>query len=428
VWQTVKNVEFAWDSSQTAWVIIDSQASSADSAATGSSKPAKSPRQPAASGNEARRLVSLDVLRGLTVAFMILVNNAGDGSASFAQLRHSAWNGCTLTDLVFPLFLFIMGVSMTLSFEGRLTKGTAKSRIALQAAKRAALIFLLGLTLNALPFFHLGTLRYCGVLQRIGICYLLAALLLLVARIRGVALVTVVATTGYWLLMAYALVPGFGRSGLELGILNPMGNLASALDRLVIPREHLYHQGFYDPEGLLSTLPALATVLFGVLTAAWLRRKGETTQQKLAVLALCAGVLIVLGITWNASFPINKRLWTSSYVLLCAGIAMGLLASVAWVVDKSGWFRREWLRGSLTPWLAFGTNALTAYIFSEVLSIALGSIPLAGYGNVQRFTFELLPAWLGSPSLRSFLWSLLFTGVCFLPVLWLYRRRIFIKL
>jgi len=390
-----------------------------------------SPDRPAgssASGSASRRWISLDVLRGLTVAFMILVNTAGDDSVSYAQLRHSAWNGCTLTDLVFPLFLFIMGVSMTLSFEGRLARGVPKNAIAMQAAKRAGLIVLLGLALNALPFFHLATLRYCGVLQRIGVCYLLASLLLLGIRVRGVAVTTGVAILGYWALMTFVPVPGFGYSGGELGILNPQSNLASAIDRLVIPQAHLYHQSFYDPEGLLSTLPALATVLFGVLTAAWLRGGGVTARRKLLVLALCSGLLVGLGLAWSPWFPLNKRLWTSSYALLCAGVSIGLLAALAWLIDESKWLSRRWLTWAIAPWLVFGTNALTAYIFSEILSIAIGSIPFQGYGNLQRFTFLLLPAWLGSASLRSLIWSLLFTAVCFLPVLWLYRRRIFLKL
>ena len=390
-----------------------------------------SPNQPlaaSASGSSRRRWISLDVLRGMTVAFMILVNTAGDGSASYAQLRHSAWNGCTLTDLVFPLFLFIMGVSTALSFEGRLASGAPKSAIAVQAAKRAGLIVLLGLMLNALPFFHLTTLRYCGVLQRIGVCYLLASLLLLGIRVRGVAVATVVAILGYWALMSFVPVPGFGQSGAKLGMMNPEGNLASAIDRLIIPRAHLYHQSFYDPEGLLTTVPALATVLFGVLTAAWLRREGGTAGRKLTVLALCSALLVGLGLAWSPWFPLNKRLWSSSYVLLCAGVSIALLTALAWMIDESKWRRTRWLNRAITPWLVFGTNALTAYIFSEVLSIAIGNIPLRGCGNVQRFTFLLLPAWLGSTALRSLIWSLLFTGVCFLPVLWLYRRRIFLKL
>ena len=371
----------------------------------------------------APRLASLDVLRGLTVAFMILVNNAGDGSASYAQLRHSAWNGCTLTDVVFPLFLFIMGVSMALSFQSRLARGTTRTKIAGQVLKRATTILLLGLAINALPLFHLATLRYCGVLQRIGLCYLLCALILLYARVPGVVLALVASLAGYWWLMTRVSVPGFGQPGINFGLLDPSANLASYIDRLLIPQAHRYHFSFYDPEGVLSTIPAVANTLFGVLTAVWLRRMRVPTLRSLLTLAVPALMMIVLGLIWSQSFPLNKRLWTSSYVLFTSGISVGLLCLVSWIVDVQGWLRR-----GLTPWLVFGMNALTAYIFSEVFGILLGFIPLQDYGTLQRFLFLLLPTWLGPAPFRSLIWSILFVGVCYVPVWWLYRRRIFLKL
>lgn len=369
------------------------------------------------------RLVSLDVLRGLTVAFMILVNTAGDGAVSYPQLRHSAWNGCTLTDLIFPAFLFIMGVSMALSFQGRLAKGTPPGRIALQVLKRSALMVGLGLLLNALPEFHLGTLRYMGVLQRIGICYLICGLLLLYLRNWMIVAIAVATTSGYWLLMTRVAVPGFGVPGVDMPLLDPHGNLASYVDRLLIPQAHLYHRGFYDPEGVLSTLPALATVLFGALTAMWIRRADLPASRRIAGLAFAAACFVTFGLIWGQSFPINKRLWTSSYVLFAAGIPMLLLAILIWAIDE-----RRWLKKGLTPWLVLGTNALTAYVFSELLAILLGNISVAGAGTLQRYLYLCLPLWLGPPPLRSLIWSMLFVGVCFLPVWYLYRRKIFIKL
>lgn len=369
------------------------------------------------------RLVSLDVLRGLTVAFMILVNNAGDGAVSYSQLRHSVWNGCTLTDLVFPGFLFIMGVSMALSFQGRLAKGTPPGKIALQVLKRSAVMFALGLLLNALPDFQLGTLRYLGVLQRIGVCYLICGLLLLYQRTWTSAVVTVAATAGYWLLLTRVSVPGYGLPGIDVPLLDPHGNLASYLDRLLIPQAHLYHQGFYDPEGVLSTLPSLASVLLGALSAIWIRRADVSTPRRLVSLALAAAGLIALGLIWGQSFAINKRLWTSSYVLFTAGIFMGLLALLISAIDERGWLKR-----GLKPWLVFGTNALTAYVLSELLSILIGNIRLGVGGTLQRSLYMLLPVWIGPGPLRSLIWSVLFVAVCFLPVWGLYRRKIFIKL
>lgn len=354
---------------------------------------------------------------------MILVNTAGDGAVSYPQLRHSAWNGYTLTDLVFPGFLFIMGVSMALSFQGRLAKGTPPGRIALQVLKRSAMMISFGLLLNALPELHLSTLRYMGVLQRIGLCYLICGLPLLYLRNWMIVALTFAATIGYWLLMTQVAVPGFGLPGIDIPFLDPQGNLASFLDRLLIPQGHLYHRGFYDPEGVLSTLSATATVLLGSLTGMWIRRTDLPATRRLFSLALAAAGMIGLGLIWDHSFPINKRLWTSSYVLFAAGISMLLLATLIWMIDERGWLKK-----GLTPWLVFGTNALTAYVFSELLAIAIENIPMAGAGTLQRYLYLCLPLWLGSAPLRSLIWSILFVGICFLPVWFLYRRRIFIKL
>lgn len=374
-----------------------------------------------------RRLVSLDLLRGATVAAMILVNNAGDGSVSYAQLRHSVWNGCTFTDLVFPMFLFIMGVSMALSFEARLRKGARRSQLAVHVARRAALIVLIGLALNALPVPHFDTLRYCGVLQRIGVCYLVAALWVLAAGLRGVLIAVPCLLAGYWLLLTQVPVPGFGHPGAAMPILDPVRNLASSIDRLVIPVAHRYHESFYDPEGLLSTLPAIATVLLGVLTAAWLRRP-QPAVRKLLLLVLFGVCGMLAGLVWAHSFPFNKRLWTSSYVLWTGGISITALALLSLAVDGRQKTDKRTMGAWATPWLAFGTNALSAYVLSEVLAIVLGSIPLHGYGTLQHWLFLLIPASLCSAPNRSVIYSVLYVGVCLLPAWWLFRRRIFIKL
>ena len=368
------------------------------------------------------RLQSLDVLRGLTVAFMILVNNAGDGAVSYAQLRHSVWNGCTLTDVVFPLFLFIVGASITLSFGARLDRGVPRRTILLQVGKRSLLIFAVGLLLNALPYFHLSDLRYYGVMQRIALCYALASVIFLAGRLAACAAACVAALAGYWWLLLHVPVPGIGLPGVAVSILDSHGNLAAWLDRLLVPPAHLYHHGFYDPEGLLSTLPALASTLFGVFAAAWLLTDRPAWRKSAA---LFAGGLFLLacGLFWAQSFPLNKRLWTSSYVLFTAGISIALFASLYWIIDGPYTFRR-----GLTPWLAFGTNALTAYVLSEVLAPVLSAIYLPGGENLQQFLFHLLPRWLGSPPFVSLLYSMLFVLVCYLPVFALYRRKIFIKL
>lgn len=362
------------------------------------------------------RLRSIDAMRGLTVAFMILVNTAGDGAASYAQLRHAAWNGCTLTDLVFPTFMTIMGLSAALSIGSRLRKGIAKSVIAMSVLRRSVILVLLGLAINALPYFHLAELRYCGVLQRIGICYLVVSLVYLYSGTRGALVLTVTSLLVYWFLLTRLQVPGFGFPGRDIPVLDPVGNLASYIDRLLIPEIHRYRHGFYDPEGILSTLPAFATVGFGMLAAPLV------SKRKAMPLAVIALTLVGSGLLWNLVFPLNKRLWTSSYAMFAGGVALGLMALFLYVVDERGLFHRP-----LRPLIAFGKNALFAYVFSELLGIAISAIRV-GNGTLQSFTYHLLPAMLGSNAFRSLVWSLLFVAVCYLPIHWMDRRGIVVKL
>lgn len=369
-----------------------------------------------------RRLVSLDVLRGITVALMILVNSAGDGNASYLALRHSVWNGCTLADLVFPSFLFLMGVSLWISFQARHARHTPRSVVLLQVGKRAAILIVLGLLLNAFPAFHLSALRYCGVMQRIGLCYWIASILTLCLDWPVIAAFVATVLAGYWALLTLLPVPGFGRTGIELGVLNPFANLASAVDRMLIPQAHLYHQGFYDPEGVLSSLTAVATVLIGVLAARFLSTKQRCSHLWLAA---AGAAMLLAALLWNPLFPINKRLWTSSYVLLCAGLSVLALCSLSWLLDRGRFHLSQAL---LTPWLAFGSNALVVYLFSELLYSTLGTFHTAANGNLQQLTYSLIPQWAGSAAMRSLEWSVLFTGICALLAFVLYRKRIFIKL
>lgn len=365
---------------------------------------------------------SLDVLRGLTVAVMILVNNAGDGAISYAQLRHSVWNGCTVTDVVFPSFLFIVGASIALAFGPRLDRGASARSCLPNIGKRSVLIFVIGLLLNALPFFDLADLRYYGVLQRIALCYALAAIVFLFGRVRASIVVCACTLIGYWWIMLHVRIPGIGMPGVDVPIMDRFGNMASWLDRLLIPQAHLYRQTVYDPEGLLSTLPAVATTLLGVLAAAWLQTN-RSVARKAAVLGAGGLFLIVGGVLWSYDFPLNKRLWTSSFVLFTAGITAMLFALIYWIVDGP-W---QWRRG-LTPCLVFGTNALTAFVFSEVLHTILVAIVLGSGRTLQQVLFALLPQRMGSPAFVSLCYSVLFVGLCYVPLRELYKRGIFIKL
>jgi len=367
-------------------------------------------------------MLSLDVLRGGTVALMIVVNNAGDGAVSYPQLRHSVWNGCTLTDLVFPMFLFVVGASIALALRSRIAAGASRGGVVRKILQRSLLILILGLVLNALPLLKLGEVRYFGVLQRIAVCYALGSLLYLYGGVRWSCAALIASLASYWWLLLHVRVPGYGIPGVDIGILDPHGNLAAWLDRRLVPPAHLYHQGFYDPEGVLSTIPALATTLAGVLAGCWLQTS-RTAKIKAAALTLAGLALCIAGLGWSHWLPFNKRLWTDSYVLWTGGVSLAVLGLLFWAIDGPWQSRR-----GLLPWRIFGTNALAAYILSEVLAVLLSVVPVPGGGNLQRWLFHLLPSWLGPPPFVSMVYSILFAGLCLLPIAELYRRRIFLKL
>jgi predicted acyltransferase len=355
------------------------------------------------------RLVSLDVFRGGTIAAMILVNNPGNG-ASYWPLRHAEWNGWTPTDLIFPFFLFIVGVSLVLSFQSRRRRGDSTRSLVWHAFKRSLTIFALGLLLNGLPSFHLATWRIPGVLQRIAIAYFAAAMIALYCKTCARALWLGTILVGYWMVMRYAPVPGYGVPVRDIPFLDPNANLAAYLDRKLM-MGHLY-QGTRDPEGLLSTLPAIATTLCGVLTGAWLSSNYSRAKKMTGMLVMGATALIV-GEVWNVWFPINKNLWSSSYVLFTAGCALLCLAFCYWITDirqYRGWWS--------TPLVIFGTNAIAAYVLSELLSLPM---------RWQDYIFQHCFPPDSFPAMASLIYSLGIVGLCFLLVWWMYRRRIFLK-
>jgi predicted acyltransferase len=368
------------------------------------------------------RLVSVDVLRGITIAFMILVNN-GVGDYAYAPLRHSVWNGWTPTDLVFPTFLFVVGITIVFSFESRLACGASRTTLLAHTFRRASILFLVGLFDNGFPFFPLATWRIYGVLQRIAICFLIASALYLWDRRPATKVIAiVVALAGYWLLMRWVPVPGFGVPGRDIPLLDPNHNLVAFFDQRIFPGR--LYEGVRDPEGLLSTLPAVATTLFGMLTGMWLR--SARNREAKAVGMLVAGVIgIALGLIWGHWFPINKKLWTSSYVLLAAGWALVALSFCYWAIDVKGW-----KKGWTYIWIVFGMNAITAYVFSELLAATLDTIPVREPGrtmSVTQYIFYNVFGRLPNLHLASLAYCICFVVICFIPVLLLYRKGIFIK-
>jgi predicted acyltransferase len=379
---------------------------------------------PAPASGSSTRLTSLDLFRGVTIAAMILVNNPGD-SHPYWPLEHAEWNGWTPTDLVFPFFLFIVGVSLVFSFESRLMRGDSKNTLLLHTFRRAVVIFAIGLAMNysaVLAFPSASGVRIPGVLQRIGVCYLVASFLYLYVRPRTRAVVVVALLIGYWILMRFVPVPGFGLPGRDIPFLHPDANLAAYLDRKVF---RTLWEVTRDPEGLLSTLPAIATPLLGIFTGEWLRSK-RSPQTKALGMLLFGVIGLILGRTWGIWFPINKKLWTSSYVLFAGGFALVCLAACYWASDIKRW-RGVWTK----PFLIFGRNAIAAYIAAWFFDVLPYFIPFHVNGQKRQiadYIFQRFFARLGSPSFTSLLFSLAFVLLCLLPIWLMDRKKIFLKI
>lgn len=375
------------------------------------------------SRNMSGRLVSLDLFRGATIAGMILVNNPGNEDAAYWPLKHAEWNGWTPTDLVFPFFLFIVGVSLVFSFASRLKRGDSKSALLLHTIRRSAIIFAIGFAMN-LPGLLLvpPRLRIPGVLQRIALCYLAAAILYLYLNRRSRAVATIALLLGYWILICFLPIPGAGLPGREVPLLDKDANLTAWLDRTLMSG-HLY-EGTRDPEGLLSTLPAIATALLGVFTGEWLRSKSSAQRKAVGMLAFGAAGLILGGV-WGVWFPLNKKLWTSSYVLFTAGFALVCLAVSYWATDIKQW-RGAWTK----PFLIFGANAIAAYTVAYIFEVCVYFLYCQSGGQTMTwhdYIFERFFAPLANPGLASLLYSLTIVLVSFLPIWLMHRKKIFLK-
>ncbi len=362
------------------------------------------------------RLVSLDAFRGLTIAGMILVNNPGSWSHVYAPLLHAEWNGWTPTDLIFPYFLFILGVALPFSFRRRIASGARPSTLFRHVLRRSLILIALGMAMRVIPDFDVAEMRWPGVLQRIGLVYLAAGSLYLWFGPRARLGWTAGLLLGYWALMTLVPVPGYGA-----GDLSPVGNLAAYIDRLIM-EGHLY-QGTWDPEGFLSTLPAVATALLGITTGEWLL-SGRDARALTRDLLVSGAVLTLAGTMWGMVFPINKNLWTSSYVLFTGGTALLLLALFHDVVDVRG-RRGLWL----TPLLVYGMNAIAVFVASGFLTKALVRIHVGEEGtSLYAWTYEtLFRSWAGDKAGSlgfAVAYVLLWLGLTGI----LHRRRIFIKI
>lgn len=366
-----------------------------------------------------QRLQALDVFRGLTIAAMILVNNPGSWSNVYAPLLHADWHGITPTDWIFPFFIFIVGVAIAYAL-GRRKQKVDRGILIRKILKRTAIIFGIGLFLNGFPFFNLGSIRIPGVLQRIALVYGITALLFLYQSPRQLLYTGIACLLGYWALMTLIPVPGIGVASLE-----PSENLGAWLDRTLL-NGHLWSQSkTWDPEGLLSTLPALATGISGILVGLHLRKPLKDAD-KVATLMAVGTILLALANTWDLVFPINKKIWTSSYVLYTSGVAMLVLGTIYWLVDMKGY--RWWTK----PFEIYGMNALFVFVMSGIVAKILYTV---NWTNAVGDTISL-KTWLmqsvfeplfSSPYNASLAFAIA-NVLFFLGLSWvLYRRQIFIK-
>jgi predicted acyltransferase len=385
------------------------------------------------------RLASLDVFRGVTIAGMMLVNNPGSWSYVYPPLAHAAWDGWTPTDLVFPFFLFIVGVAITFSLGGKLRRGARRTRLVPHILRRSVVLFALGLFLSGFPFFDFSTLRIPGVLQRIAVCYMFASLIFLFTSIRWQAVIAAALIAGYWIIMKLVPVPatyveevtqrGIAEATPDLALyVAKNANVAAYVDNHLL-HGHMWGQTkTWDPEGLLSTIPAIATALLGVLVGHWLRT-GRDGRQKTYGLLIAGAAAVAVGYVMNIWFPINKNLWTSSYVVFTAGLAALFLALCYWLVDLKGYKR------ATTAFAIYGMNAIVVYVLAGVVARVLGLVKHTAtladgtQSQISLHTYyylNLFASWAG-PMNGSLAFALAFVVLMFLPAWWLYRHRIFIK-
>jgi predicted acyltransferase len=379
--------------------------------------------------SEQKRLLSLDVFRGMTIAGMVLVNNPGTWSAIYDPLEHAEWNGWTPTDFIFPFFVFIVGISITLALGKKVENKDLAKDIYWKIIKRSLIIFGLGLFLATFPFYNFtkgewidpANVRIMGVLQRIAICYLVSSLLFIHTNWKQQAIVAGALLLAYWALMTLINVPG-----CELTSFNDKAcNLSAYVDRLILTEAHIWKSAkVYDPEGLLSTIPSIATCLIGVLCGHWFRQEREDTD-KVAGLFFFGSILMAIGWMWNFWFPINKPLWTSSYVVYMAGLALIFLASCYWLIDIKGY--KKWTK----PFLIFGVNAIALFVGSGVMARIMGIIKLPnGEGksiSLQEAIFNNIFLPIASPINASLMYAISFILVWLFLMWLLYRKKIYIK-
>jgi predicted acyltransferase len=372
------------------------------------------------------RLMCLDVYRGLMVAGMIVVDNPGSDEHAYWPIMHTKWNGWTPADFIFPSFLFLVGISMVYSYAARLERGDTKRQIFGHAIKRSLILIAIGLLVNASPIIglNLHTWRFEGVTQRIGICYFFASILELWARRREQWIALAACLIGYWALLRFVPVPGAGVAYRDIPFMDQVQNLPAWLDRKLF-MGHLY-DGNRDPEGILHTIPAIGTTLIGVLTGHWLRKR-ENDRKSIMWMVLFGILGIIFGGIWNRWFPINKNLWTSSFVLFSGGLALLFLSLLYWMVEVKKW-RGVWTM----PILVFGMNAIAGFVTDSMIYGPGYTFTARGPNGAKTNWHEAAQAWLEAAGLgtanASLVYSLGAVAICWILLWFLWRKKIFLKI
>lgn len=380
-----------------------------------------------------QRLLSLDFFRGLTVAAMILVNNPGSWSHIYAPLEHAEWNGCTPTDLIFPFFLWIVGVSIAFAMGSNKADPSTHQKTIIKAIKRGITLYLLGFFLAIFGKIMaviidgkslaeaFQTVRLLGVLQRIGIVFTISSIIFIRVSNKGIFKLFIAILAIYWALMTFVPVPGIGYANLEKET-----NLAAWIDRGILTEAHTWASSkTWDPEGVLSTLPAIATCLFGILVGVWLRNKEVDQPTKVAWLFTSGLAAVILGLLWDLQFPINKALWTSSYVLYAGGLASIGLALCYWLIDVQGYKRIT------TPFVVYGVNAITVFFLAGLMPRVLNLIKLSNADGTKSALLEKVYTTFYTPFFSpinaSLLWAITYVLGFYILLYFMYKKNIIIK-
>lgn len=372
-----------------------------------------------------KRFLSLDVFRGMTICFMIIVNTSGSGASAYAPLEHATWHGFTPTDLVFPSFLFAVGNAMSFSLDKY--RQISNSAFLTKIFKRTILIFLLGYLMYWFPFFGLDAnwhiigapishTRIMGVLQRIALCYFFGSLLVYYLSTKNVIIVSIALLIGYWIILLL-----FGSSAQPLSM---SGNAGLYLDKFLMGNDHLYHGERipFDPEGWLSTLPAIVNVVIGYFAGKFIQKKDKSFEC-LAKLMLVGSLLIFIAICWNLVFPINKKLWTSSFVLVTTGLDLLIISTLIYVLEIKKWNQIRWSHF----FEIFGRNPLFIYILSELMAEVLTMIKAGPNENLFDYVNRVFFQVIAPGSLGAFLFAICYMLFCWFIGWWLNKRKIYIR-